>query len=173
MNEISDFLKILVPAALVLYAMYSTIRIFLQKQGEYRMIDLKLKHKETTLPIRLQAYERMALFLERTTPNNILLRLSDSALSATEFQELLIKEIREEFNHNLAQQMYLSDEVWEKICSTMNEVCSAIQVAARQMDDQKTSTDLAAAVFDYMIKLNRNPTKEALGMLKSELRQLL
>lgn len=173
MDYITDFLKILVPAALVLYAMYLTMRSFLQKQFDHRLVDLKLKNSETILPIRLQAYERMALFLERISPNNMLLRLSEPSMNAAQFQQLLLKEIREEFNHNLSQQVYMSDEVWEKIRTTMNEVVAVIQAAAQKMDDKKNAIDLAEEIFDHMIKLNRDPVGEALGKLKGELRQLL
>ena len=173
MDYITDFLKILVPAALVLYAMYLTIRSFLQKQFDNRLLDLKLKNTETILPIRLQAYERMALFLERISPNNMLLRLSEPAMSAPEFQQLLLKEIREEFNHNLSQQVYMSDQVWEKIRTTMNEVVTAIQTASQKMDEKQNAIDLAEEIFDYMIKLNRDPIGETLSILKGELRQLL
>ena len=173
MDYITDFLKILVPAALVLYAMYLTIRSFLQKQFDHRLLDLKLKNTEVILPIRLQAYERMALFLERISPNNMLLRLSEPSMSAAQFQQLLLKEIREEFNHNLSQQVYMSDEVWEKVRATMNEVVTAIQTASQKMDDEKNAIDLAEEIFDYMIKLNRDPIGEALSTLKGELRQLL
>src|SRR5436305_409786 len=95
-TTLQDFIQILLPAALVLYAMYLTVKSFLDKETERKLIDLKTKNSEIVVPIRLQAYERMCLFLERITPNNLLVRLNDTAYSAMELQQVLLSEIRQE-----------------------------------------------------------------------------
>lgn len=172
MDYVTEFLKLLVPAALVMYAMYLVMRNFLQKQFDHRLLDIKIKNNETVLPIRLQAYERIALLLERISPNNMLLRLSDPSISAFAFQQLLLNEIREEFNHNLSQQVYMSDLAWAKIRTTVNEIVTAVQESAQKMDESKNAIDLAEAIFDYMSKLDRDPVGEALTLVKEETRQL-
>lgn len=68
MQSIIELLKILIPAAAVLYGMYLTIQTFLQKQFEIKELDIKQKNIEIIMPIRLQAFERMILFLERISP---------------------------------------------------------------------------------------------------------
>lgn len=173
MDYVTEFIKILVPAILVMYAMYLVMRNFLQKQFENKLLDVKMKNNETVLPIRLQAYERIALLLERVSPNNMILRLSEPGVSAFEFQHLLQKEIREELNHNLSQQVYMSDEAWKKTKAAINEVIMLIQTSAERMTDKSSSIDLAEAIFADMIKLNNDPTAEALKLLKAEARQLM
>lgn len=173
MDYVTEFIKILVPAILVMYAMYLVMRNFLQKQFENKLLDVKMKNNETVLPIRLQAYERIALLLERVSPNNMLLRLSEPGVSAFEFQHQLQKEIREELNHNLSQQVYMSDEVWKKTKTAINEVIALIQTSAERMTDKSSSIDLAEAIFADMIKQNNDPTAEALKLLKAEARQLM
>ncbi len=172
MDYVTEFLKLLVPAALVMYAMYLVMRNFLQKQFDNRLLDIKIKNNETVLPIRLQAYERVALLLERISPNNMLLRLSDPSISAYDFQQLLLKEIREEFNHNLSQQVYISDGVWARVRATVNDIVTAVQESSQKMDEKKNAIDLAEAIFDYMIKLDRDPVGETLSVVKEEIRQL-
>ncbi|OEK03609.1 hypothetical protein BFP97_19730 [Roseivirga sp. 4D4] len=172
MDYVTEFLKLLVPAALVMYAMYLVMRNFLQKQFDNRLLDIKIKNNETVLPIRLQAYERVALLLERISPNNMLLRLSDPSISAYDFQQLLLKEIREEFNHNLSQQVYISDGVWTRVRATVNDIVTAVQESSQKMDEKKNAIDLAEAIFDYMIKLDRDPVGETLSVVKEEIRQL-
>ncbi len=172
METTAEFLKILIPALLVMYAMYLVMRNFLQKQFDNRLLDVKLKNTETVLPIRLQAYERIALLLERISPNNMLLRLSDPSLTAFAFQQLLLSEVREEFNHNLSQQVYMSDEVWEKVRTSINEVVTAVQESAQKMNENNSSIDLAEEIFNYMIALKRDPIGEALTLLKKETRYL-
>lgn len=173
MDYITELIKILVPALLVMYAMFLVVRNFLQKQFDQKLIEVKLKNTETTLPLRLQAYERMALLLERISPNNMLLRLSEPSISAFEFQHLLQKEIREELNHNLSQQVYISDEGWKKTKAAVNEVVAIIQGAAEKMNEKNNAIDLAEAIFDLMIKENKEPIADALLFIKAEARQLL
>lgn len=173
MDVITELIKIVVPAALVLYAMFLVVRSFLNKQFDARLIDLKLKNTETILPIRLQAYERVALLLERISPNNMLIRLSDPQIGAFDFQQMLLKEIREELNHNLSQQVYMSDEVWQAARKAINEIIATIQTAAEGMDESKTSIDLSEAIFNEMLKKPDDPTGKALSLLKNEVRQLM
>ncbi len=171
MDYINDLIKLVVPAALVLYAMYLVIRSFLQKDFDRRLIDIKLKNSETVLPIRLQAYERMALFLERISPNNMLLRMADPSLSALVFQQQLLQEIRDEFHHNHSQQIYMSDEAWNKIRAAMNAIIGVIQEASEEMKDDSNAVDLSSAIFNKMMAQSTDHIGDTLSFVKNEIRQ--
>src|SRR6187402_2039783 len=108
MDLIPDLLKLLVPAGLVLYGMYVTVKLMLEREAEKQRVELKNRYASDVTPLRLQAYERMALFLERITPANLLLRLNGETSVALDLQQLLLREIREEYNHNVSQQIYMS-----------------------------------------------------------------
>ena len=112
MDLLIDLLKILGPAAIVLYASFLMVSSLLRARFDELQSTLKQKNQKELLPIKLQAYERIILLLERSNPNNLIPRLSQKEMNATVLQHLLIKEIRQEFNHNLAQQIYLSNEAW-------------------------------------------------------------
>ena len=170
-TTLRDFVYIVMPAAIVLYAMYLTIKSFLDKQLEERVVALKAKNTETVLPIRLQAYERMCLFLERITPNNLMVRLNDSALSAREFQQILLSEIRQEYSHNLSQQVYMSDRAWDAVKGAMEEVVMLINTSAANIPAEGAGLDLARAVFDTIINQGLDPTGKALKIVKDEIRQ--
>ena len=172
MEYITDFLQLLVPAALVLYAVYLLVRNFLQRDFDKKLVELKISNNDTILPLRLQAYERICLLLERISPNNMLLRLSDPAFNALQFQQLVQKEIREEFNHNLAQQIYMSPEAWEKVRATVNELVAIVNDAGEGLTIEHNSVDLSQRIFDRMIALDRDPVGEALQMVKKEIQQL-
>ena len=109
MEYIADLLKIVLPAGLVIYGMYLTVMSFLNKEREKLLVDLKTQNTQTILPIRLQAGERLCLLLERITPNNLIRRVNNPTFSAADLHRQLLTEVREEFNHNLAQQVYFSD----------------------------------------------------------------
>jgi hypothetical protein len=120
----------------------------------------------------LQAYERMTLFLERITLNNLVLRLSSQALSAREFHQLLVREVREEFNHNLSQQVYMSDKVWIDIVRAMEDVVQVINEANASMPENASAMDLGRRIFQLAIEKNTNQTITALKSLKDEVRSL-
>lgn len=173
MELLLEFIKILLPALAVLYAMYITVKSFLDKQLEHKVLDIKAKHKETTLPLRLQAYERMCLFLERITPNNLLVRLNDSNYTAKEFQQIMIADIREEFNHNLSQQLYMSDKAWEMVTAAKEDVLSTIHMASKELNENAKSVDLAKKIFDLMLQKENDQVQTALKVVKDEIRVLL
>lgn len=172
MQSLVELLKILIPAAAVLYGMYLTIQTFLQKQFEQKELDIKAKNIEITTPIRLQAYERMTLFLERITPANLLIRLGNHDMQAIDYQRFLLQEIREEFNHNLAQQVYISHDTWEKTRTAMNDVVALVNTSASEVSPDATSINLSKKIFEKVINENQQPTAEALKMLKEEAQRL-
>ncbi|MBC7920322.1 MAG: hypothetical protein H7Z75_04455 [Ferruginibacter sp.] len=170
--NLRDFIQILLPAGIVLYAMYLTVKSFLDQEMEKKLVEVKGKNAETVLPVRLQAYERICLLLERIAPNNLLVRLNDSALSAPEFKQILLSEIRQEFSHNLSQQVYMSDQAWGATKAAMEEVVMLINTAAANLKPDATSLDLARMVFDTIINHDVDPTSRALKVVKDEIRQI-
>ena len=172
MQSIIELLKILIPAAAVLYGMYLTIQTFLQKQFEQKELNIKVKTIEITTPIRLQAYERMTLFLERITPANLLIRLGSPDIQAIDYQRVLLQEIREEFNHNLTQQVYISHETWQKTCIAMNDVVALINTSASEISSDSTSINLSKKIFEKVISENKQLTDEALKTLKEEAQKM-
>jgi uncharacterized protein YjaZ len=169
---ISDFLKILVPAALVLYGMYLTAKLLLQREADRHQHEVKQRYTETVVPIRLQAYERMVLFLERISPNHLLLRLGSQADTALDLQQLLLREVRDEFNHNLSQQVYMSQEAWDKIQGAMNDVATLINQASGEVRPDAPALDLSKRIFERIIQRDRQPTADALRAVKEEIQQL-
>ncbi|MEM9673447.1 MAG: hypothetical protein ACFB15_25515 [Cyclobacteriaceae bacterium] len=174
MNEsvVIEFIKILLPAAAVLYAMYLTVKSFLNKEISERMADLKVKGVETTLPIRLQAYERISLLLERISLNNLIIRLNDSNYSAKEFQQVLTMSVREEYNHNLSQQIYVGDQVWQLTTQAVEDVIATINQAADALHPEARSLDLAKKAMEIQSQKEANPIDQALQAVKNEVRGL-
>ncbi len=141
---------------------------FLEKQRT----DNRSKNVEITLPLRLQAYERMCLFLERITPNNLLLRTAPMATSALELQQIVLHEIREEYNHNVAQQLYISTHAWEQIVNAMNETVAVVNQAAAEVNAEAPAPDLAKKIFSHVIEKEIQPSTHALKVLKEEIRNV-
>ena len=148
MEPIWDLIKIIIPAGIVLYAMFLTVKTMLQKQNEAKIIEIKAKNKEIVLPIRLQAYERMSLFLERISPDQIIKRVQKNDMNVAELQYMLLNEIREEFNHNLSQQVYMSDEAWKIIKNAKEELIMVVNQSAKELDPEAKSIELVKKIYE-------------------------
>lgn len=170
MEYLADLLKIVLPAGLVIYGMYLTIMSFLQKEREKLLLDLKTQNTQTILPIRLQAGERLCLLLERITPNNLVRRVNNPEYSAREFYTQLLHEVREEFNHNLSQQVYFTDETWESVRRSVESVVTIINTAMQDMPEDARSIDLAKRVFQLTLDQKNDAIQMALKSVKSEIR---
>lgn len=172
MDPIFDLLKVLLPAAVLLYGMYLLVRSFIQRDIDMRKLEVRNRAIETILPNRLQAYERITLFLERITPANLLLRLNDPTLTSREFHRLLLDEIRNEYNHNVSQQIYMSEAVWATVKTAKEDLTILINEASAQMRPESTGMDLAKKIFELTMNKSVDPVGHALSELKKEIQQV-
>lgn len=171
MELVTEFAKLLIPAAVVLYAMYLVVKSFLEKELQKQHLEIRGKSIETVLPNRLHAYERICLFLERINPNNLIVRLNQGEYTANEFKHILVHEVREEYNHNVSQQLYMSEESWTLVVHAKEDLINTINKAAESLDEKATSVDLAKLVFEKTMQKEKDPVQEALRFVKSEIRQ--
>ena len=170
--ELYSLVTIFLVALVVMFGLYLILTTLAEKFFEKQRWDIHSKNTEIILPLRLQAYERMCLFLDRITPNQLLLRTAGSASNALEFQQILLREIREEFNHNLAQQVYMSNDTWEQIKKAVNEVQSLINRAAAEVDDEAPANDLGRRIFEHVIQQEIQPCTLALRIVKEEAQRI-
>lgn len=126
--------------------------------------------QKSTLPIRLQAYERMALFLERINPPKLLLRVSPATAQKEDYENSLIKNIETEFDHNLSQQIYISDECWNIIKAAKNATIQLIRKTG--MSDKIDSSDkLRESILNDLLD-KQTPSNAALSYIKKEVGEL-
>lgn len=171
MDALIEFGKILIPASVVLYAAYLLTRSFIQKEVDLKKLEIRGRSIETVLPNRLHAYERMTLFLERMSPQNLLVRLNTGSMPAREFHQLVLAEVRNEYNHNVSQQVYISEEIWELIKSAKEDLIVTVNDAAAEMSPESTSLDLAKKIFEKTILKPIDPLGHALTELKREIQR--
>ena len=169
---IFDLLKIILPSGLLLLGMYFLVKKYVDRDYKLRLLELRMKNADTITPIRLQAYERMTLFLERITPSNLLIRVSGSGQTATDYHRMLINDIRNEYNHNLSQQIYMTDQTWEMIQRAKENVVTLINKSYHEMGDKNKGTDLAKRVLETIIAQETDPTAHAITVMKKEINQV-
>ncbi len=179
MEILKDILIILIPSAAVFLTAYfmlnsvlASFKRFVETEEKKKLIDLKSKNSEKTMPLRLQAYERLTLFLERIAFENLIPRVPGREFSTYEYQNLLIQTIRQEFEHNLSQQLYVSNEAWEWIKNAKEDTISVINSSAAMVKQDAPARDLSSMIFENSLKVNRSARQQALDVIKKEIRGL-
>lgn len=177
MNEvvsvILEILKYTVPSGIVFATAYFLLKKFLEEQRQVAIIQAKANSRSEMIPTRLQAYERLILFLERIEPNQMIPRVHRPDMTAAVFKRELQRTIREEFEHNLTQQIYVSSDAWKKLIESRNGVNQLIELAGNKVGDNATGIQLSSVLFEILSKAGVSPTAAAIETLKAEARQLL
>jgi hypothetical protein len=165
-------IAVIVSAGAVFATAYFILNQFLMHEQKKRLLELKLQNQNLLTPIRLQAYERLILFLERISPNSVVLRVYQPGMTSFQLQSTLIKNVREEFEHNLSQQVYISVPAWELVRNAKEETIKLVNIAASKLNDNASGTDLSTTILEISMQSGIQPGKKAIEFLKDEIRQL-
>lgn len=137
---------------------------------KYSTMEEKKVDKKA-IELRLQAYERFVLFLERCRPQSILVRMSSVADSVESLQVILISAIREEFEHNFSQQIYLSEASWGAVCATKDNFVRMINIAAKDAEGDTISV-FSEKLLSLVYEKENDLTDTTLKLLRNEARLL-
>ena len=169
--KVMNILGICILASVVILvagAAYVT-KMVMEAKAKIAALENNQANRAVLLPLRLQAYERMALFLERIDPNQLVLRIHNIGLTVSQEQNLLLTAIRSEFEHNLSQQIYLSDQVWAKVCDAKGDIEEIINTVAGDYDKDADSREFAETVLAVSSK---KPVVElAIQILKADMQK--
>jgi hypothetical protein len=167
-----ELLQYILPSVVVFAAVYIVLHYHLKQQREKQRIEVLLNNRKTIIPIRLQAYERLILFLERITPEALIMRYQRPNLTVFDLQTALLKAIRNEFDHNLSQQLYISNDAWKMIRNSRENVVKLINSCAEQNNPKKPAMDLSKTLLEESTGAN-DPTSKAIKFLKEEAQVIL
>ena len=142
-------MEIIVSVATVAIAMSFVVWLFLHTEMQKRQSDFRLKAIEDVLPNRLQAYERMALYLERISPEAMVLREQLSVSSGKELHTLLVNNVRQELEHNVAMQIYVTETSWKRILKARDEVIKTLNEAGKGLKPNCSSIEYGVEVIEY------------------------
>ena len=151
------------------FIQYSQFR----NEEKKRQFELKRESQKTISPIRLRAYERLALLLERTTPAQMLIGLDLSQMTIPQLQQHLLQTIRAEFEHNMSQQIYVSDEVWALIMNARDQMAAFVIGIASQLPPDANAQTYATTMLQAYNSNGQTPSDRALEELRNEAKGLL
>ena len=174
-NTLLEILKYTLPALIVMASSYLIVKKFLISQNQRKQLALFQDAQDTTLRLRLQAYERLVMFIERINPRQMIPRIYDSSMTVQDLQQALVITIRAEFEHNLSQQIYVSKNVWETVKNVKEQEINMIHHISKSLDAAAPAKDLHARILDYVLKAKEEemPTDVALHIINAEVRTVL
>ena len=169
-TRIIELISYTLPTLIMAFIAYSFFELYTKNENEKRKYLLQKDTKPDTLALRLQAYERMTLFLERINPSQLLVRISPISTNKNDYQNFIIAQIEQEFEHNITQQIYLSDECWSVIMTAKNATIQMILLATKNekiSDANQLRELILKELFD-----KPSPSGAALSFIKNEVAQL-
>lgn len=168
-----EILQSTVPALIVFLTVYFLLREFFQREYRLRLTDVQRKSAQTTLPLRLQAYERMAIFTERIALPKLILRIRTESMSAKDLHAALMITIEQEFDHNVAQQIYMSAEMWQLLEMCKNEAIGLLAMAFKEVPEDASGWEFSNAVFKLLGETGQVAQRQCQIGLRKEVQTLL
>ena len=158
------------PAIITGGVAFGLLHKFFKNEENKRKFELLRENQRLGLPIRLQAYERIVLFLERINPINLMMRVEPNTLDPQSYATLLVHTIQTEYEHNLTQQIYLTAASWDIILKAKNSTIQLIRKNALR-EDVADANKLREAIMIELTEIEA-PSSIAISYLKEELKRV-
>ena len=169
-TKLIELISYTLPAIITGVVAYYFFNLHTKNEEGRRRYLLNKDTQKDALPLRLQAFERMTLFLERINPGKLLIRLSPNSEDKNDYENLLISSIEQEFEHNLTQQIYMSDECWTVIVTAKNATIQMIR-RTNMSDRVDTANKLREVIMNDLMD-KQSPSAVALSYIKNEVKYL-
>ena len=168
MDTLLEIIKITIPALIVFLTVYFLLKNFIEGQERMKMLEIREKQQQTSTPMRMQAYERLSLFCERISIQNLVLRLEKEGLNSAQFQLTLLLAIQQEYEHNITQQVYVSEQLWQIIKMAKEDTVNFVSLVAESVSPKAEAQEFATALMDFIGKRPISGTEQALIAIKKE-----
>jgi hypothetical protein len=173
MEAFTDILKLTIPALIVFFTAWVLLRNMIKNDQDKRRQELVLQNSRVVTPIKLQAYERIVLFLERISFESLLVRVSTSDMSALALHTTLLTTIRSEYEHNLSQQIYMSQQAWEVVRNARSNMIKIINSEAEKLPPNSNGMALSKRLFEKIMEIEVEPTRAAIDFVKAEVAKMI
>jgi hypothetical protein len=167
-----DIVKYTVSGLGVVWIAFYLIKPYFDRSEQIQLLEFKKSVSNQTLPLRLQAYERLVLFIERANPANMLIRLNAGEYSAAELNSIIISEIRNEYQHNVTQQIYVSSRAWAVIKRVREDTLNTVTKAFKSLPPDASGLDLGKTILVQLSQVEDNPYEIGIELIRKDLEDL-
>lgn len=173
MEMFLELLKYTIPGLLVFVSSYFLLKQYLDDKLRSELAAQRNESVRITLPLKLQAYERLILLCDRASVPNTLLRIRMPGMTSGELRGALMLAISQEFDHNTSQQLYVSDTLWKIISLAKNETLSIVSETAPELDPKSDSSELIDVLFKVLEENGQSTMlQKAIVAIRTEAGQL-
>ncbi|MCO6485369.1 MAG: hypothetical protein J5I41_06275 [Saprospiraceae bacterium] len=163
-----DIVKLTLPGLVVFATVYVLMKQQTQQLLMTRRSEQQAESRKITIHLRLQAYERLSLYCERISIPNLLLRLRTEHMTVSSLKWGMMQAIQQEFEHNITQQIYVSDALWQVLKLARDTTMEVIDQVAARLPQEATSEDYVRELFGFLGEQEKDPLKTALLAIKKE-----
>lgn len=173
-DKVLDILIIVLPLIALMVMVYIMLKNYYNKEERSELYKLRAESGKKTLPMRLQACERLTLFVNRISPSNLVPKLQRSSSSASDLQSKIINTIKSEFEHNITQQLYVSNKAWNGVVYLKDDIINITRAKYKEVGNNATALDLGKAILQYYIDNGDNviTPNQAIEGIKQEVKKL-
>ncbi len=171
---ILEIFKYIIPSLVVLVACYLIVNKFLVSEMQRKQLAIFKDSQDTTLRLKLQAYERLVLFIERISPRQLIPRVYNPAMTVYDLQQAMVLSIRGEYEHNMSQQIYVSNNVWETVKNVKEQELNMVNRLSQTLNPEAPARDLHARIIEVTSQaVDDLPTTVALKIINDEVKRVL
>jgi hypothetical protein len=172
MNEITEILKYVLPSVIVFLTTFYLVRAYFRSEDKKLRHSLMVNNQNMITPLRLQAYERIIILLERMSFESLIMRTNKQSYNCQQLHTELLNNIRSEFDHNLSQQIYISQPAWEVVKSARIKTIQQINLVYQKTDKTSPSVNLSKALLENLMDADKEPSSDAINLIKKEVKEL-
>jgi hypothetical protein len=173
-GTVLEIVKYVLPAAVVMASTYMLVKRFLLTETQQRQMAIFEKVQDSTLRLRLQAYERLVILIERINPRVLVNRVYDPSMTVLELRQMIVLSIMSEFEHNLSQQIYVSVKVWDVVKNVKEQEINMINQISKALNPEAPAKELHEKIFKYILDADgESPTDIALIILNEEVKKVM
>lgn len=169
-TKIIEILAYTIPSLITGGLAYYLFNLHFKDQQNTRRWLIQKDNQKMALPLRLQAYERLTLLMERINPSQLMVRINPVSNDKNDYENYVIAQIEQEFEHNIAQQIYVSDKCWTIIITAKNATVQMVRTAAK--NEKVTNADELRTFVISELFDKTSPSNAALSFIKNEVAEL-
>ncbi|MCS7074075.1 MAG: hypothetical protein NZ108_06385 [Bacteroidia bacterium] len=169
MEQVIEILKYSFPGLVAIGAAYTVFAMQIKRETVREQQELRLKAFSTVIPLRLQAYERAVLYLERIHPVALLQRNEPEKMTANQLKMQLTLDVQAEYDHNVVQQLYISDSAWSELKRCREAVLALINQAAEEAGEKASGIEMSRILLRLVNALEQSPVKSGIDAIKRDL----
>lgn len=167
-----ELLKYTIPSLVVFATAYFLLKLYLDDRLRYERAIQRTESLKTTLPLRLQAYERLTLLCDRAGIPSTLLRIRMPGMTTGDLRGALMLSINQEFDHNTSQQLYVSETLWQIITLAKNETLAFVSQTASDLPADGNADELVSSLLQAIDQMPATPLQRAIVAIRTEAGQL-